>query len=66
MTDTQTAWLQEVKTLRELQVNGDRSLTTEQAINTAVKKCRELGATWQQIGDQMGTSRQYVQKRFGT
>lgn len=31
----------------------------------AVGAARDLGATWQQIGDMLGTSRQGAQGRFG-
>lgn len=34
-------------------------------LNTAVADAREAGATWQEIADEMGTTRQGAQRRFG-
>lgn len=39
--------------------------TATSALETAVKRAREKGATWQQIGDLMHTTRQAAQMRFG-
>lgn len=37
----------------------------EDAADHAVERAREGGATWQQIGDVFGTTRQAAQQRFG-
>lgn len=44
-----------------------RELTrlSEAAVRDAVQRAREAGATWQEIGDVLGTSRQAAFQRFG-
>lgn len=58
------AWLEEVGRLHQVIRNGDRSFDREVEIVEAVRQARNHGATWQNVGDAMGTSRQYVHKRF--
>lgn len=38
--------------------------TAESALRTAVDLARDRGATWQQIGDMFGVTRQAAQERF--
>ena len=50
--------------------NGLRDLATVEmrvrsAQAAAVKAWRESGATWQQVADVLGTTKQNVQQRFG-
>lgn len=65
MTDPKQAWLEEVTRLKDLQNAGDRTIRTDNDLRAAVVMARRCGATWQQIGDACGTTRQYVNKRFG-
>lgn len=58
------AWLAEITRLHQVIKDGDRTYAREDEIVTAVGKARDHKATWQEIGDAMGTSRQYVHKRF--
>lgn len=52
----------EVESLVELvDAIGDEA----QRLREQVKKCRDAGATWEQIGQALGTSRQAAQERFG-
>jgi phage-related minor tail protein len=44
-----------------LQASGE----IERALRNTVREMREAEWTWQQIGDQLGVSRQAVQERFG-
>lgn len=37
----------------------------ESDLRTSVARARERGATWQQIGDALGISRQAAHERFG-
>ena len=65
MTHPKQAWLEEVATLYRRMRDGDRSVATEQEIRAGVVQALQAGATWQNIGDAMGVSRQYANKRFG-
>lgn len=65
MSDPKSAWLDELSLLRDKEKAGDRSQTLDDQMRAAISQARIYGATWQQIGDAMGTSRQYVNKRFG-
>jgi hypothetical protein len=58
------AWLTEVTRLYDLVRDGDRTAEVEQSLTTAVDQSRKHGATWQEIGDAIGVSRQYANKRF--
>lgn len=64
MTNPKTAWLEEVTRLYALVRGGDRTVATEELLTAAVTSARTQGATWQEIGDAMGCSRQYANKRF--
>lgn len=65
MTHPKTAWLDEAGDLYEAIRQGDRKVETETRLRAAITQARTLGATWQEIGDAMGTSRQYANKRYG-
>jgi hypothetical protein len=39
--------------------------TAQSALHTAVKVARERGASWADVGDAFGVSRQAAQQRFG-
>jgi hypothetical protein len=65
VTEPKTAWLEEIGQLKDRQNAGDRTWDTENALIAAVRSSRQCGATWQEIGDAMGTTRQYANKRFG-
>lgn len=61
-----SAWLEEITALHLRIKDGDRSYETDAQLTQAIGQARKFNATWQQIGDAMGTSRQYVHKRFAT
>ncbi len=64
MTHPRQAWLDEVATLYRRMRDGDRTVATERQLYASIAQARQLGATWQTIGDAMGVSRQYANKRF--
>lgn len=59
LTDPRGVGLDAVVAAREL------TLRSEDAVRDAVTQVRAAGATWQEIGDVLGTSRQAAFQRFG-
>ncbi len=51
--------------LKELLEGADELRRAEERVNKAVRCARAAGASWGQIGDAVGISRQAAQQRFG-
>jgi hypothetical protein len=51
--------LEEITALRE--ETADRLAALEHQV---VQLCRDVGSTWEQIGDEIGVARQTAEKRF--
>lgn len=60
------AWLTEVHNLYDRWRRGERTYDLDASIRETIEHCRKLRCSWQEIGDAMGTSRQYANRRYGT
>lgn len=66
MTNTKnTSWALDTITAVAKDLARERE-AAEQRLQNAVDQARKDGATWQQIADQLGTSRQAAHERFSS
>jgi predicted transcriptional regulator len=64
MAHPKEAWLEEITIVYDRIRRGDRLVATENLLIAAVKSARRFEATWQEIADSMGVTRQYAHKRL--